>query len=215
MILRRRPKAPGRRGFTLIELMVVITIIGILVGIILPSLSQIRNAARNLKCKNNLRQLGAAIDLYAEENEEIYPYVDTAPETSLGLLYPAYINDPRLYHCARDTTPRPTDIDMALTGTDARKANGVQMSYDSRLDQPLATGTSQLADGTPVQSFTPLIWDWYGGLEPGEGTPAQRALNNHDLRGGYVLFFKDNHVEWVTAGQWSQSGNNRVPDNQQ
>ena len=53
-----------RRGFTLVELLVVITIIGILVSMLLPAVNQIREAGRQTQCKSNLRQLGVAMDAY-------------------------------------------------------------------------------------------------------------------------------------------------------
>lgn len=60
----------GRRGFTLIELLIVIAIIAVLVGILLPSLGGARESGRLVVCQSNLRQIGVAMTLYAQDNRD-------------------------------------------------------------------------------------------------------------------------------------------------
>ena len=77
----RHPAHAARGGFTLIEMLVVISIIGVLTAIILPAIWETREKARGSICKNNLRQLALALDSYCQR------YMDSFPDTADGPYY--------------------------------------------------------------------------------------------------------------------------------
>lgn len=87
-----RPNRAGSLlgGFTLIELLVVIAILAILASLLLPALSSARERGKQAVCLSNLRQIGIALRIYADEFEGNIPFGPTAPPfTSPASLYPS------------------------------------------------------------------------------------------------------------------------------
>ncbi len=117
-----------RPGFSLIDLLVSISIIAILIGIIAPSLSAIRESAKRVTCASNLRQISLGITMWSDDNKGALPYSrfpDSDPNPKhmmllhvgeddpnnwdgLGLLLNSeYINAPELFYCPSHTGYHP------------------------------------------------------------------------------------------------------------
>jgi len=96
LVVRKLKKGSG--AFTLIELLVVIAIIAILASMILPAISNGKGKARKIECSNNLRQLGLALLMYADESEGTCPPRSLEPSW-IERMKPFY-GDNRLLLCA-------------------------------------------------------------------------------------------------------------------
>jgi prepilin-type N-terminal cleavage/methylation domain-containing protein/prepilin-type processing-associated H-X9-DG protein len=142
----------ARRAFTLIELLVVIAIIGVLVGLLLPAVQKVREAANRIKCQNNLKQIGLAMHNWHDTHGRLVPGAVTKPPTTAGgrwsipspswswgtLLLP-YIEQDNLYNRINSYPSRET-----------RKPPGID---ESGLTRP-AMGTAALPElGTRVVTY--------------------------------------------------------------
>lgn len=83
-----RTSGRPKRGFTVVELLITIAIIGILIALLLPAIQQARETARATQCRNNLRQLGLALQSYASQHERFPAGADHAAPWLWGGLKP-------------------------------------------------------------------------------------------------------------------------------
>lgn len=165
----------SRRAFTLLELLVAISVVASLVALLLPVVLGARRLARDTQCKNQLSQLWRAMNYYVCSSEKVPLFVNDFPpmrisntvhrkgrKTGLGHLFPKYANSPDVFFC-------PEDKHRSVKGEKRgwlkgkRNTETVECSYGYRgrqgfLDDPHTALTLSLIDRHPTRA---LVAEYY------------------------------------------------------
>jgi len=214
-----------RSGFGLIELLVVIVIMAILLAVLLPVGRSVIANSKISQCGNNLRQMGAALNLYAGENNGFYPSFPTSSDVSagaytvcdvlgdgtarwkyFGVLYgDGYLTDPRVFYCP---TARTGFFDYpSQWGAKAKGSNAFsslpRIGYYQRIVDSTFPVPGRLS---ATEGKLRVVMTDANSSENSQHPETTNSIPTSRKRGINVLF-NDGHVKYDRSGLcWNQPG---------
>jgi prepilin-type N-terminal cleavage/methylation domain-containing protein/prepilin-type processing-associated H-X9-DG protein len=218
-----------RAAFTLIEVLVVISILALLAALLLPVLAQSRETARGAVCSSNLRQIGIALRAYTDDHDGLYPVLSLTPppetdeeEDEEGeldhpvlwdeVIEPYFDNDP-VYRCPSD--PSPVEFFDRSYSLNASFILGLHESAISYPSATILAGDRRNALHNQDRPALFAWWQWQGGLWPPAALPDPTPAATRDLaldrhRGRPNLLFVDGHVRPLAFPQtWGAGSTNQ------
>jgi len=197
---------PAERGFTVMEIVVVMATIAILAAILIPTLKSAIESAKATQDLNNLRQIGALMQSYLNDKDQVLPATLTWPGTTgTPVLYPKYLGSRRVFQSPFDKRP-PLETDLAPV------SYGIN---ENMYAAPPGISGNMLKVVSPAATFfmapnysgNAATWTGTATNAPNlpAGAPAEAAGTHRSAKKINVLFC-DWHTEGVTFGPSTTEG---------
>jgi len=168
-----------RRGFTLIELLVVIAIIAVLIGLLLPAVQKVREAAALSQCKNNLKQLVLAVHAY-DADRKVYPTGTASADKAVFKQLLPYLEQQNI---------------VTSTGTESNRVAILACPSNDRGTAPVVvTSSSESSYGSSSASVT------YGRVDYAANAGNPTVINGVNYEGPFRTTLATSRREQVTDG---------------
>jgi prepilin-type N-terminal cleavage/methylation domain-containing protein/prepilin-type processing-associated H-X9-DG protein len=206
-----------KKGFTLVELLIAIAVIGILISLLVPAVNKVLESARRAKGANSLKQIAMAYASYCNDDVNSRNIggdtITNGVEWALVLAKGGYLNDPNIYCFSGDSGAskviKKAIVDPSGTNNNAWGTGTVEFSVyvikDIPTDAPLSTTPIAFTRGKPETANDDAgklaKWPWNPGVI---GTANNGVYGN---KGGYIAYL-DGHVEWYD--DLGEAGNGKL-----
>jgi prepilin-type N-terminal cleavage/methylation domain-containing protein/prepilin-type processing-associated H-X9-DG protein len=215
-----RLRSCSGKGFNLIELLVTVTVIGILATLMLPALASAKHKARGIICLNHLRQWGLATQLYVNDHDDYLPSEGTPNPGESSTSSGWYIQLPRMldlppYHAMlwRTNAEAPVASTVWLCPSNPRRSNGRNLFHYCLNAHVNGTGeASQPVRHASIPYPSSVVWLFDSKNLPAVGYWGYVHTNIHG--GGANFTFLDGHASrFRKEAYWDEATNKGRTDN--